>query len=57
MQLLYIYTAFIYVCVSQIKKRYSVLSSHPTSVWCDIENGFITCFAILTAAYSFDVGV
>ena len=45
------------VCVSQIKKRYSVLSSHPTSVRCDIEKGFITCSATLTAACSFGVSM
>ena len=34
-----------------------MLSSHPKSLRCDIEKGFITCFATLTAACSFDVGV
>ena len=52
---LYIYVC---VCVSQIKKKkYSVLSSHPTSVKCDIEKGFITCSATLIAACSFGVGM
>ena len=44
------------MCFSN-KKRYSVLSSHPTKVRCNIEKGFITCSAILTAACSFGVGV
>ena len=34
-----------------------MLSSHPKSLRCDIEKGFITCFATLTAACSFGVGV
>ena len=45
------------MCVSQIKKRYSLLSSHPTLIKCDIEKGFITCFATLTVACSFGVNV
>ena len=44
------------MCFSN-KKRYSVLSSHPTKVRCDIEKGFITCSATLTAACSFGIGV
>ena len=39
------------------KKRYSLLSSHPTKVRCDIEKGFITCSVTLTAACNFGVGV
>ena len=58
---LYIYI-YIYVCVCVCvcltnKKRYSMLSSHPTSVRCDIEKGFITCSATLIVACSFGVGV
>ena len=34
-----------------------MLSSHPKSLRCDIEKGFITCFATLIAACSFGVGV
>ena len=34
-----------------------MLSSHPTSVKCDIEKGFITCSATLTVACSFGVNV
>ena len=34
-----------------------MLSSHPTSVKCDIEKGFITCSTTLTAACSFGVNV
>ena len=49
----YIYTC---VCLTN-KKSYSMLSSHPTSVRCDIEKWFITCSATLTVAYSFSVGV
>ena len=47
------------VCFSKKKKKkkYSVLLSHPTSVRCDIEKGFITCSATLIAACSFGVGV
>ena len=30
-----------------------MLSSYFTSVMCDIEKGFITCSATITAAYSF----
>ena len=44
------------MCFSN-KKRYSVLSSHPTKVRCDIEKGFITCSATVTAACNFGVGV
>ena len=33
--------------------RYLMLSSYFTSVICDIEKGFITCSATITAAYSF----
>ena len=44
------------VCFSN-KKRYSMLSSYPTLVRCDIEKGFITCSATLTAACSFGVDV
>ena len=48
----------IYMCVCLTnKKRYSMLSSHPISVRCDIEKGFITCSATLTVACSFGVGV
>ena len=49
---------YIYVCVCLTnKKRYSMLSSHPTSVRCDIEKGFITCPVTLIIACSFAVGV
>ena len=34
-----------------------MLSSHPTSVRCDIEKGFMACSTTLTAAFSFVVGV
>ena len=44
------------VCFSN-KKRYSVLSSHPTSVRCDIKKKFITCSATLTTACNFGVSV
>ena len=48
-------------CVYQTKKkrkeRYSVLSSLPKSVRCDIEKGFITCSAALTTTCSFGVGI
>ena len=52
----------LYVCVCVCvcltnEKRYSMLSSHPTSVRCDIENGFITCSVTLTVACNFGVGV
>ena len=50
---------FPYMCVCMCfsnKKRYSVLSSHPTSVRCDIKKGFITCSVTLTAACNFDIG-
>ena len=39
------------VCFSN-KKRYSVLSSHLTSVRCDIEKGFIICRVILSVVES-----
>ena len=39
------------------KKRYSVLSSRPISVMCDIEKGFITCSLTLIAAGSIGVGM
>ena len=51
---------FPYICVCVCfsnKKRYSVLSSHPTSVWCDIEKGFITYSTTLIVACSFGVGM
>ena len=44
------------MCFSN-KKRYLVLSSHPTKVRCDIEKWFITCSATLIAACNFGVGV
>ena len=48
-------------CVYQTKKkrkeRYSVLSSLPKSVRCDIEKGFITCSATLTTTCNFGVGI
>ena len=58
----------LYICVSDCvyhkkkkkkKKigRYFVLSGRPTSVRCDIEKGFITCFVILTTTCSFSVEV
>ena len=37
------------------KKRYLVLSSRPTLVMCDSENGFISCSATLIASCSFGV--
>ena len=60
---LYIYICVcvcVCVCVCMCltnKKRYSMLSSHPTLVRCDIEKGFITYSATLTVACSFGVGV
>ena len=49
----------LYKCVCVInkwKKRYLVLSSHPTLVRCDIVKGLITCFTTLTSTSSFGVG-
>ena len=34
-----------------------MLSSYPKLVWCDIRKEFITCFATLTTAGGFGVGV
>ena len=45
------------VALPSLLKRYSVLSSYPTSIRCDIEKEFITCSATLTVACSFGVGV
>ena len=47
------------VCLTKKKRkeRYSVSSSRPTSVMCDIEKWFITCSVTLTAACNFRVGM
>ena len=47
------------VCLTKKKRKteHSVLSSRPTSVMSDIEEGFITCSETLTAACIFGVGM
>ena len=47
------------VCLTKKKRkeRHSVLSCRPKSVMCDIEIGFITCYATLSAVCGFVVGV